>query len=902
MALNVKVATISAPASNGGTTVLSGLTDPQAVIVTGVQGLTSDQIVSGINAGKALGFATKYGGAIQQATVGWTSNDAAASSVVANTSHTARCLRILSNATPTVGLDMQVAAAGDWTTSQITFTFPTTTSGWQIHVLVLGGSTWTAQCGTMSLGTTANVDVALTAGFGRPDAVVFLGSGRTVNDANTAGSTGLAFGSNHQNGDKGYIAMGEDNAANTMLLGAWSGDRGIAAPTSSTALRLAGSLDATVGNWPTDGFRFVQSTVNSASTSVIPFLALKGIQIKCGRTTARTTTGTTSITTTFTPKAIMWAHAASAGAADTNDSAGALLATFSNGFKDLVTGDTRHDYAGSDDAQGTSITFSKNVNVNNGTTEFLGDLQTLAHGATTPTKEGHALLTANGSNVDFDWSSDAASLAVNIAYIIFGEVAASTFTKTGIGIIDNLGGGADQNIFVERANQVIAPFTGSGADVFSATETGAGISPFTALGGKIRERAKTGLGISPFTVLGSAIRERTFAKTGIAISNNFIASGVDSFTPTETGIGISPLSASGADVMQSAETGAGVSPFTVLGSNANIFSETGAAASPFVASGADTATSSETGAGISERVASAADVFTASETGSGISPFTALGADSAQRAETGIGIAAFVASGGSEFIYSESGVGISPFVASGAKLRELPRTGAGTAVFTGSGADAFIGAETGAGIAVFSGSGTKILVGQPIIYTKSGLAIMPLTAQGADATVFSELGTAFSIFTGSGADQATRARTGAGVSVFTGSGLSQVSRTAIKTGLGISPRVAFGADVFNANRTGAGIIVMTGGGIVIPPGGGVPALIFPLAVDIAPHISQANIDLITYTVNVNDTLATIAGVEDISANSANLTDVVYLVEISEGNYVAVLIDQTTLANLEWTTD
>lgn len=302
--------------------------------------------------------------------------------------------------------------------------------------------------------------------------------------------------------------------------------------------------------------------------------------------------------------------------------------------------------------------------------------------------------------------------------------------KSGTGISPNEGSGADVVTFSETGVG-ISPNVALGPKTISVSRTGAGISPRTVSGSKIREFAgKTGLGISSFVASGPKLVERTFAKTGLGISDNFIASGVDVFTATETGTGVSSRTASSADVFTASETGSGISAFIVLGANANIFSESGTGTSPFTTLGARARDLPRTGAVISPRIGSGADAIIFAETGAGIMVMTASGTKVLQGqpiiyTKTGLAIAALIASGVDISTRSETGSVVIPFVASGTSFRTATavKTGLSVVPFVSSGADMFIVTETGSGIITMTGAGfLSELFEIPCLY-------LPLTAE-----------------------------------------------------------------------------------------------------------------------------------------------------------------------------
>lgn len=413
MSLIVESGTISGPVSNGGTAVITlpAGTDPKFLFLQAL-GATAE---GNAHAAKGVGCATKDGGTIQQFAQYYGTDDAAGTSSLASALRNDMCLRVATGGS--VVLAASIAAAGDWTDTAITVTFATTISGLTVQYLVLGGSDLSAVCGTATLpAASATTDIATPSAWGRPTAVLLLPVFAANINLSNATAACVGFGVNHQDGRKGAVALGETGGSNTMALAGVGGDRGIYVLSSGAAISGFGSLDTTIANWPTDGFR-ISIADQFATAHQCGWVAFRGVAIACGNTDARTTTGTTTVACGFAPKVVMWGHVGSAGADDTLDATGALLGQWATGWKKLIaTTNDQANYAGSDDGQGTSFAWTK--------TGTDGDLETRTQptlAANGSALDGFATLSANGNNVDMAWATDAASIAANMAWIAFGD-------------------------------------------------------------------------------------------------------------------------------------------------------------------------------------------------------------------------------------------------------------------------------------------------------------------------------------------------------------------------------------------------------------------------------------------------------------------------------------------------
>jgi hypothetical protein len=94
MSLTVQAGSVTAPASNGGTSTIT-LINPAKALILLCGGQTADGIAQG-NAREGVGFATKDGGAIQQVYEANNDADAAATAVLSQGIDTDHCLQRLS--------------------------------------------------------------------------------------------------------------------------------------------------------------------------------------------------------------------------------------------------------------------------------------------------------------------------------------------------------------------------------------------------------------------------------------------------------------------------------------------------------------------------------------------------------------------------------------------------------------------------------------------------------------------------------------------------------------------------------------------------------------------------------------------------------------------------------------
>ncbi len=421
MALNVESGVITAPASDGGTTAISlpAGTDPKLLV------LITGQLSAGAQSNHArqcVGFVTKDGGSIQQVCHATYSQDAAGAAATGETISTTRCA-IVHATDATTTLEAHVAAAGDWTDTGITLTFPSTSSGWRLHYVVLGGSDIEAYAHQFLSGNAvATTDVAAPSGWGRPTAVIFS-QAHIASVATTAGTYQQHFGVAKQGATGAGAAATELDGANSCNAQATNRSGAPLILHAGVNLDALGDLDGTVANWPTDGYRIAWSDQSSGSRECIA-VAIKGsVQVQVGMNTIPTTQTTDTWTTGFSspPKAMLLGSAmtASSGSQDTT---GTLVTGLLLGWRNFEDDESGWSAAGTDDGQGTMFCWVGEEGPTAGT-DIAGYLQpTTATDA--PVKDWEGDLNANGNDIDIVMSANVGA-AWRLSWIAFAAGAAA---------------------------------------------------------------------------------------------------------------------------------------------------------------------------------------------------------------------------------------------------------------------------------------------------------------------------------------------------------------------------------------------------------------------------------------------------------------------------------------------
>ena len=247
MSNTIVVGSIDCPGATGNFSI-TGLTNPKAILMWS----SFETADTGIHAVYSIGFGTDRGGTAVQNFISSSDEDAAG---------TADCYRqngtdaicVLHNGT-TGAEDVQIELVsmdadeivlnasnvgttklnyiifqGDYVTDAFAFTFAATTAA-------------------------ATQDVTVTSGFGQPDLVFLMTTDQTTITSEPNYSMSFGFAKKGEAGRHVLLAS-DDGAGTSAVLQSIHNDRiitGLEPSTMTTEGR--GSLDTTVGNWPTDGF------------------------------------------------------------------------------------------------------------------------------------------------------------------------------------------------------------------------------------------------------------------------------------------------------------------------------------------------------------------------------------------------------------------------------------------------------------------------------------------------------------------------------------------------------------------------------------------------------------------------------------------------------------------------
>lgn len=411
MGFNRQVGTVDVPATSGGTAVINlpdGF-DPKALIVQQNE-QTADGAVQS-SAVMSIGVATNDGGAIQQGFTHFCDMDNQTTVVTAHGVNTNRCVYNAWNNGGALNLnfDAHVAAAGDWTDTQITLTFPTVAAGKggiKIAYLVLGGSDIeSAKVGSFALSTglAANGTQDVTVGFsggGQPDLLMFLPShltalGQVVNSDYTFG-VGWAKSDTDR-----YCSIIKQDAGNTASNMA-SVQKARAFCTFLDILPSTG-LDAEIdlaarAAWPANGVRLVHADPAGRAAQIV-YLALKGTFTSTLVNASTLTTGSTQDHAHGSAPAAFLSATTLVPPTDAVDTTSTQLGGMSLGLSDLTNEVSIA--CGSDDGQGTMWVWSAMR-----TTKALYTLdQPVGSATTAPVERAQADATASGTDLRLTYTT-----------------------------------------------------------------------------------------------------------------------------------------------------------------------------------------------------------------------------------------------------------------------------------------------------------------------------------------------------------------------------------------------------------------------------------------------------------------------------------------------------------------
>ena len=403
---------LTAPTVNGNDSVISGLSNPKAIILW-----TTKQTAAGAadkHGEFYLGAATFDGGAVQQWYISFADEDALGTSNTARGNNTTACLKGYSAfTTPTVEFEARLVSMDATSVTIDWFDAPATAI--LVHYLVVEGTDATsARCGNFTTSTAvATQNVTVNAGFGQPD-LHFFATNSSTTQGEAASSTRLNLGWANKAGERRQSGIWANDAATTMNLSAVQTEHAFATLASVTAFEAQANLSA-AASWPTDGFQIAYADQASVLHFVY-YLAIKGVQSKIGVNTAPIT-GTPPVVQDnaagFAPTGgiFMGWHK---GAATTIDSTGADVIGWFFGATD-GTNEGLSAYT-QDDANTTS--FSGNVHSE---TKSLANY-TSPGVAGAPTLQSEADGSFSGNNVRASWN-DIDTVAREYIWVALGAAA-----------------------------------------------------------------------------------------------------------------------------------------------------------------------------------------------------------------------------------------------------------------------------------------------------------------------------------------------------------------------------------------------------------------------------------------------------------------------------------------------
>lgn len=299
------VQVLTQPGATGQQTYsLSANFDPKAVILWATP-LTADGTVAHYSFG--VGFGTYRGSVVQQRYVCIRGLDAAATADVARGANSDALLCLLTDsagsAARNLEIDLVSMQSGD--TSQVVLDWVNlhSTASIRVSMLVLGGSNITdALVDDFTLTTASSTqDETVVSGFGKPE-LLFMSSAGQFSFADEASSPATSFGFGKQGEAGRGWGFGQAWGNTASLTGTRQRSDRILTLNSNASDYALGSLDTTVGNWPTDGFRLLYDA-QPGNALIVSYLALRTTaQITTGENTALTAGSTQDNACGFAPK------------------------------------------------------------------------------------------------------------------------------------------------------------------------------------------------------------------------------------------------------------------------------------------------------------------------------------------------------------------------------------------------------------------------------------------------------------------------------------------------------------------------------------------------------------------------------------------------------------------------
>lgn len=277
---------------------------PKAVILWATP-LTADGSVAHYSFG--IGFGTYRGSVVQQRYVCLRGLDAAATSDTARGSNSNALLCLLTDSAGSAARNLEIdlisMQSGD--TSQVVLDWVNlhSTASIRVFMLVLGGADITdALVDDFTLTTASSTqDETVVSDFGKPE-LLFMSSAGQFSFADEASSVATSFGFGKQGEAGRGWGFGQAWGNTASLTGTRQrSDRILTLHSNASDYGIA-SLDTTVGNWPTDGFRLLYD-VQPSNALIVSYLALRTTaQITTGANTALTAGSTQDNAAGFLPK------------------------------------------------------------------------------------------------------------------------------------------------------------------------------------------------------------------------------------------------------------------------------------------------------------------------------------------------------------------------------------------------------------------------------------------------------------------------------------------------------------------------------------------------------------------------------------------------------------------------
>jgi hypothetical protein len=409
MALSARVDVLTAPAGTGNQTYnlpASWGTPKLLLFFSSGRTATGAADASGV---LAHGAASYRGAAVQQAYVTTFDTDVGTSSNTAAGNGTTAALKIFSNATPTTGVEVRLVSLG---ADQYVLNWVTTTSGVKVFVVALGGDDITdayVDFFTPATGT-GTQNIALPAGFGKPDLIIPFSSDGSSGDVGTNPARNI-LGATHWTGGAAESRVTEfsiEDATTTMTGAHAQRAKAIIQFTGQTVNLEADITDPT--NWPTDGFQINKTVAGGVDRHY--YAVLKGtFKKKIAAVTMPASTGNQTTALGFPGKiALLWGGSlpATAGVDTTHADLGGMFIGATDGSTEGFVGRTQDD--GNTDAW---------AGVVHNETKAFGAYKPGATATATPVLLGEADGSFSGNDLVLNWTTTTSGRELNV--LVLGD-------------------------------------------------------------------------------------------------------------------------------------------------------------------------------------------------------------------------------------------------------------------------------------------------------------------------------------------------------------------------------------------------------------------------------------------------------------------------------------------------